>query len=57
MGRIAVFIILVCFIFIGFQVAFGQEQKEQKGEYQKLIETKLKEFKQKLQELRARPAS
>ena len=57
MRRISVFIILlVCFIFIGAQVAFSQEQKEQKGEYQKRIESKLKEVKQKLEELKSKAA-
>jgi DNA repair exonuclease SbcCD ATPase subunit len=54
MRRIGVLIISVCFILAGFQVAFSQEQKEQKGEYQKKMETKLKDFKQKLEELKGK---
>jgi DNA anti-recombination protein RmuC len=49
-----ILIILVCFILAGFRVAFSQEQKEQKGEYQKRIEAKLNEFKQKLEELKGK---
>jgi uncharacterized protein HemX len=56
MRRIGIFIILVCFIFTGFQVAFSQQQKEEKGEYQKRMEMKLKEFKQKVEELKGKAA-
>ncbi len=56
MRKIAVFIIVACFIFTGPLVAVGQEQKEQKAEYQKRIEAKLKEYKQKLKELKGKAA-
>ena len=54
MRRSGILIILICFIFTGFQVVFSQEQKEQKGEYQNRIEAKLKEFKQKVEELKGK---
>ncbi len=54
MRRMSILIILVGFIFAGFQGAFCQEQKGQKGEYQKQMESKLKEFKQKLEELKGK---
>jgi len=54
MRQIGALIIAVCFILAGFQLAFSQEQKEQKGEYQKKMETKLKGFKQKLEDLKGK---
>ena len=43
---------LLCFIFTGILAAYGAEEKDQKGEYQKQAETKLKELNQKLEELK-----
>lgn len=56
MRRMGIFIILVGFIFVGSQVAFSQGQKNEKGEYQKKMEAKLKEYKQKLEELKGKAA-
>ena len=51
MRRFWILITLTVFILTGTQVAFGAGEKDRKGEYQKQIETKLKEFKQKMEEL------
>jgi biopolymer transport protein ExbB/TolQ len=51
MNRFAILVTMICFLFTPFRVGFSQENKEQKGEYQKRVETTLTEFKQKLQEL------
>lgn len=52
MKRVFLFVILISFICVGFQAAFGQEQKDQKGEYQKRMEAKLQDVKQKIEELK-----
>jgi hypothetical protein len=49
MRRFGILITLICLTLIVPQVAFSQGKK---GEYQKRIETKLKEFKQNLEELK-----
>ncbi len=54
MRQIGMIILLVCFIFMGFQAAFPQEQKEEKADYQKRIEAKLRKFKQRLEELKGK---
>ena len=56
MKRFAILVTLVCFLFTPFHVGFSQENKDQKGEYQKRVETTLTEFKQKLQELEKKGA-
>ena len=51
MRRFGILISLLCLTLVVPQMAVGQEQK---GEYQKRIETKLKEFKQNLEKLKGK---
>jgi len=51
MRRFAILITLICLSLIIPRLAFSQEPK---GEYQKQVESKLKEFNQKLEELKGK---
>jgi TolA-binding protein len=54
MKRFWILITLTGFMLIISQVAFSASEKEQKGKYQKQSETKLEEFKQKMEELKGK---
>ena len=56
MRRFGILVPLICFVFTGFLAACTDRQREQKEEYQKQIEAKLKEFNQKREELKAKAA-
>ncbi|HUL31863.1 MAG TPA: hypothetical protein VLZ03_15545 [Thermodesulfobacteriota bacterium] len=49
-----ILIIGLSLMFTGLLLAYGQEQKDQRGEYQKGMEAKLKEFKQKVEGLKGK---
>jgi uncharacterized protein YlxW (UPF0749 family) len=52
MKTVMISIVLVCFVFTGPSIAASSTQEDQKKDYQEKIETKLKEFDQKLEELK-----
>lgn len=54
MKRYWIVMAVFCLICSGSLNVFGDEQKDQKDEYQKQTESKLTEFKQKLEELQVR---
>lgn len=54
MKRLWILVALIGVIFAGFLAACSDKQKEQKEEYQKQIVAKLKEFNQKLEELKGK---
>jgi septal ring factor EnvC (AmiA/AmiB activator) len=56
MRRFWILITLICFMLTGPQLVFGASEKDQMGEYQKQSETKLKEFKQKVEGLKSKAA-
>jgi hypothetical protein len=56
MKRITLFVTLICFLSLPFQVGFSQENPGQRGEYHKRIESQLTEFQKTFQDLKKKGA-
>ncbi len=54
MKTLGIMIMTLCFVCTAFSIGRAEEQKGQKGEYQNQMETRLKDFNKKMEELKTK---